>query len=120
MAWPKPVQKPHPPIIVGGAWPHGARRAVRYGDGWIPLASRPNYGDVTEYLPEFRKLAEAAGRDPASLPVSIFSAPEDAATLHRYRDAGIARAVVSLPSEKADAVLPILDRWSGLMGQLRQ
>ncbi len=120
MAWPKPVQKPHPPIIVGGAWPHGARRAVRYGDGWIPLASRPNYGDVTEYLPEFRKLAEAAGRDPASLPVSIFSAPEDVATLRRYRDAGIARAVVSLPSEKADAVLPILDRWAGLMGELRQ
>ena len=43
MAWPKPVQKPHPPIIVGGALPHGARRAIRYGDGWIPLvaAQRP-------------------------------------------------------------------------------
>ena len=38
MAWPKPVQKPHPPIHVGGAFPHGARRAVRYGDGWIPTA----------------------------------------------------------------------------------
>ena len=40
MTWPKPVQKPHPPVIVGGAFPHGARRAVRYGDGWIPLAGR--------------------------------------------------------------------------------
>ena len=41
MAWPKPVQKPHPPVIVGGAFPHGARRAVRYGEGWIPLAGPP-------------------------------------------------------------------------------
>jgi len=41
MVWPKPVQKPHPPVIVGGAYPHGARRAVRYGEGWIPLAGRP-------------------------------------------------------------------------------
>ena len=36
MAWPKPVQKPHPPVIVGGAFPHAARRALAYGDGWIP------------------------------------------------------------------------------------
>src|SRR5581483_1819234 len=44
--WPKPVQKPYPPVIVGGAFPYGARRAIRYGDGWIPRATRPNYGDV--------------------------------------------------------------------------
>jgi alkanesulfonate monooxygenase SsuD/methylene tetrahydromethanopterin reductase-like flavin-dependent oxidoreductase (luciferase family) len=112
------VQKPHPPVIVGGAWPHGARRAVRYGDGWIPLASRPDYEDVTAFLPEFRKLAEAANRDPATLPVSIFSAPEDIATLRRYRDAGVVRAVVGLPSESADSVLPILDRWTKLIQQL--
>jgi probable F420-dependent oxidoreductase len=36
MTWPKPVQKPHPPVIVGGAFPYSARRAIRYGDGWIP------------------------------------------------------------------------------------
>ena len=45
-AWPKPVQKPHPPILVGGIFPHGARRAIRYGDGWIPHASRPEYDEV--------------------------------------------------------------------------
>ena len=44
IARPKPVQKPHPPIHVGGAFPHGARRAIRYGDGWIPTAR----GDITE------------------------------------------------------------------------
>ena len=47
MAWPKPVQKPHPPIHVGGAFPHGARRAIRYGDGWIPTAR----GDLAVEIP---------------------------------------------------------------------
>ena len=43
--WPKPIQKPHPPLIVGGAFPQSARRTIRYGDGWVPNASRPNYAD---------------------------------------------------------------------------
>ena len=43
--WPKPVQKPHPPVIVGGVFPHSARRAIRYGDGWVPNASRPQYAE---------------------------------------------------------------------------
>ena len=62
MAWPKPVQKPHPPIIVGGAFPHAARRAIRYGDGWVPIAGRAPYGDVNEYLPRFRQMLAEAGR----------------------------------------------------------
>ena len=59
MTWPKPVQKPHPPVIVGGAYPQAARRAVRYGDGWIPLAGRPDqYGDVFDYRAEVPRDAE--------------------------------------------------------------
>jgi len=73
MAWPKPVQKPHPPVIVGGAFPHAARRALTYGDGWIPHASRPQYGDVTEFLPRFRQMAAEAGRDPAAVPVTVWA-----------------------------------------------
>lgn len=119
MAWPKPVQKPHPPIIVGGAYPYAARRAVRYGDGWIPLAGRPGqYGDVFEYVPKFRELLHEAGRDPATFPISLFYGVEDQATLARYRDLGIVRCIVSLPAAKADVVLPILDRWAELMRQL--
>jgi len=110
--WPKPVQKPHPPVIVGGAFPYAARRALAYGDGWVPHASRPQYADVTDYLPRFRQMAAEAGRDPASVPVTIFGAPEDLDRLQRYRDLGIARVVVSLPSAQADEILPILDRWA--------
>src|SRR6266576_5125696 len=74
--WPKPVQKPNPPIIVGGAFPHSARRAIRYGDGWIPNASRAHYSDVTEFLPEFREMASEAGRDPSTISVTIWGVPE--------------------------------------------
>ena len=114
-ARPKPMQKPCPPVLVGGAFPHAARRAVRYGDGWIPHASRPNYPDVTEFLPQYREMAEAAGRDIVALPVTVFGVAEDYDRLQRYRDRGVARAVVSLDSAKADQILPILDRWAELI-----
>src|SRR6202043_4213282 len=61
MAWPKPVQKPHPPIIVGGAFPYGARRALRYGPGWMPPRSRTQYADVQALLPKFPERAAEAG-----------------------------------------------------------
>jgi probable F420-dependent oxidoreductase len=117
--WPKPVQKPHPPVIVGGAFPHSARRAVRYADGWVPHASRPQYSDVTELLPQFRQMAVEAGRDPATIPVTIFGAHENLDRLKRYRDQGIARIVVALPSAPAAEILPVLDRWAGLIPQTR-
>jgi probable F420-dependent oxidoreductase len=116
MTWPKPAQKPHPPVILGGAFPWAARRAIRYGDGWYPNAAS---GNPEEYLPAFRKMAQEAGRDPASLPVTLGGAPEDADKLKRFRDLGAARVNVTLMSEKADAILPILDRWAALMRQLR-
>src|ERR1700678_1599748 len=102
MTWPKPVQKPHPPVIVGGAFPYGARRAIRYGDGWVPHASRPEYGAVSAFLPQFRQMATEARRDPASLPVTMFRVVEELDRLRHYRDIGIARVVITLPSAKAD------------------
>jgi probable F420-dependent oxidoreductase len=111
MTWPKPVQAPHPPVIVGGAFPHAARRAIRYGQGWIPIAGR---GDITGLIPEFRRMAAEAGRDPADLPISMFSAKDDPDTLKRFRDLGVARVTVALPSAKAAEVLPVLDRWAEL------
>jgi probable F420-dependent oxidoreductase len=117
MTWPKPVQKPHPPIIVGGAFPYGARRAIAYGDGWMPHARRPAYGDVLGLLPEFRSMATAAGRDPATLPITVFGVAEDADLIRRYRDAGVARLVFNLPPAKADEILPALDRCAQLMRQ---
>src|SRR5581483_6005752 len=56
-AWPKPVHKPYPPIIVGGAFPKAAQRAIAYGDGWIPLARGGLGGGLLEEIPKFRQMA---------------------------------------------------------------
>jgi probable F420-dependent oxidoreductase len=114
MTWPKPVQKPHPPILVGGAFPYGARRAIRYGDGWMPHRARPAYPNVRDFLPEFRKMAAAANRE---IPVTIWGAKDDD-MLKQDRDAGVERVIISLESAKADAILPELDRWSNIAEQV--
>ncbi len=116
--WPKPVQKPHPPVIVGGAFPFAARRAIRYGDGWIPHADRLEKDGIGGLIEQFRAMARAAGRDPADLPITVFRVPEDIARLRFCQEIGIDRIVFSLPAEKEAAVLPILDRWAALQRQV--
>src|SRR5246127_4893181 len=112
MTWPKPVQKPHPPIMVGGAFPYGARRALAYGNAWGPHRTRTQYADVQALLPKFREMAAEAGRDPAEVPITLWGAKEDLDLLKRDRDNGISRVVVALDSAKADTILPVLDRWA--------
>ena len=118
MAWPKPVQKPYPPILVGGAFPYGARRAVRYGDGWMPHRVRPEYANVADLIPQCRELIAASERDPASVPVTIWGAKEDMAMLERDRSLGVVRVIISLESAKADVILPELDRWAEIIRKL--
>jgi probable F420-dependent oxidoreductase len=115
--WPKPRQTPHPPIIVGGGFPHAARRAIRYGDGWIP---RDDWleKDGMGVIDQFRQMATEAGRDPASLPISVFRVPDNIERLRLCEKIGIDRVVFSLPAEKEDKILPILDRWFELKKQL--
>ena len=103
--WPKPVQRPYPPVIVGGAFPYGARRAIRYGDGWVPHASRPEYGDVSDFLPRFHQMVREAGREVSSLPVTMFRVVEELDRLRHYREIGIARVVITLPSAGANEVV---------------
>ena len=116
--WPKPVQQPHPPVIVGGAFPWAARRAIRYGSGWIPLAGGARYGDPLDYLPRFHRMAEEAGRDPHSLSVTVGGAPEDPDVLQRYRDLGVARVNFPVPPAKREEILPVLDRLADLKRRL--
>jgi len=116
--WPKPKQKPYPPIIVGGAFPYAARRAIRYGDGWIPRADRLEQDGVGKVIDKFRVMVEEAGRDPASLPITIFRVPDDIEKLRFCQSIGIDRVVFTLPAEKEDKLLPILDRWADLQRQL--
>jgi probable F420-dependent oxidoreductase len=115
-AWPKPVQKPHPPILVGGEFPHGAKRAIAYGNGWMPIGGRGL--DALEILPRFRQLAAEAGRNPDELPMSVFAPRHDADQLKRYRDAGVDRAILMLPTADRDATLKNLDASAALAGRV--
>jgi probable F420-dependent oxidoreductase len=118
-AWPKPVQKPHPPVIVGGAFRLAARRALRYGDGILPAAPSAGSGSPEEFMPRWRQMAGEAGRDPNSLSVTLGGAPEDIDLLKRNRDLGVTRMNVRLPPANKDEILLILDRYAKLIPQLR-
>jgi hypothetical protein len=76
----------------------------------MPHRARPQYPNVRDFLPEFRKMAAAANRD---IPVTIWGA-KDEDMLKHDRDAGVERVIVSLESAKSDAILPELDRWATL------
>ena len=102
--------------IVGGDFPHAARRAIRYGDGWVPIVGRVPYRDVNEYLPKFKQMVAEAGRLPDALPITLFGGTEDADLLKRYRDmVDVARVVTTLPPEPTDKTLPVLDGWAVLI-----
>ncbi len=110
-SWPKPVQKPHPPIILGGAaGPRTFGDIVEFCDGWMPIAGRHDMFSKIEALQE---MAAAAGRDPIELSVSgPKPAPE---VIEQYADAGISRVVLGVPPRGADDVLPRLDRYVRLI-----
>jgi probable F420-dependent oxidoreductase len=110
--WPKPVQKPHPPILVGGAFPYSARRAVRYADGWMPQVTSSKQAPLAEVIPQFRQMAAEAGRDPAALRIVIGAQPPDIALIESYQALGVEMVYPSLPSEPADKILPMLDQWA--------
>ena len=115
---PKPLQKPYPPILIGGSSPAALRRIVRYGDGWHTLRQSPD--EVTAGLAKLQAMMTEAGRDPATLQVSISievvfeeTSPTRPAgqrrglrgteadiieTLQAFRDAGVQEAVISIAS----------------------
>jgi probable F420-dependent oxidoreductase len=110
---PKPIQKPHPPVIIGGDGATTFDRVVEYGDGWMPIM-RPKTNPV-EKIPELRERLKKAGRDPKSVPVSIFFAPPKKPAIDALAAAGVERAIFGLPSEGRDAVLPRLDAFAAVM-----
>ena len=106
--WPKPIQKPHPPIIVGGDASGTLPRVVSYGDEWMPVSrGRSNFGERTRQL---KDLADEAGRGP--IPVGIFGASSKPEMLEQYRKDGVSRCVFHLSPASADVVLPRLDELS--------
>jgi probable F420-dependent oxidoreductase len=113
-SYPKPVQKPHPPVLLGGEGPHTLRRVVEFCDGWFPRG-RAGADTILTQLGDLRARAGRAGRDPKTISVSVFGGKADPPTLERYRAAGIDRVVLPLPSEGRERVLPLLDQHAPVL-----
>jgi probable F420-dependent oxidoreductase len=112
-SWPKPRQKPHPPILLGGETDYTLRRVVEYCDGWFP---RPQRGwDIRHERDRLRAMADKHGRDFAELFISVFRAPPDPAVLTDYRDAGIQEAVLEIPDLSRDEILKVIDNYTSLL-----
>jgi probable F420-dependent oxidoreductase len=106
--YPKPRQKPHPPILLGGETDYTVQRVVEFCAGWFP---RPRAGwEPTSAVTRLGEAARAAGRDPATLSITVFNAPANAAALAPYREAGIDRVLLEVPDASRDDILRVLDK----------
>jgi len=111
-SWPKPVQKPHPPILLGGHGEKAFDRVIRYCDGWMPLTWVDQ--NIIPEIGQLRERAKRAGRDPATISVTVFGAAAEAKQLAAYSEAGVERVLFGLPNASPDEVLPALDRVAKL------
>jgi probable F420-dependent oxidoreductase len=109
--WPKPVQKPHPPVIVGGNGPHTLRRVIDYGDEWMPIVGRGQ--PIEERFGELAGLAQAAGRPP--IPITVWGVRPDPQAIDHFASLGVSRCVFGLPAADADEVLPRLKHHAEAM-----
>jgi probable F420-dependent oxidoreductase len=111
-AWPKPVQSPHPPIILGGdAGPRTAADIAEFCDGWMPIGGRHPLVKWTEV----EAACEAIGRDPATVELGVFGAPTEPDRLAKLAERGVTRAVLGLPQGPRDEVLEALDAYAPLI-----
>jgi len=109
--WPKPIQRPHPPIIIGGNGPRTLRRVIDYGDGWGPIIGRGP--SIVSRMAELASLAADAGRAP--IPVTIFSlGASDDKLIEEYQAAGATRFIFGVRADTRDNVLPVLERYANL------
>jgi probable F420-dependent oxidoreductase len=107
--WPKPLQQPRPPVLVGGApGPTLFSHVAEYADGWIPIGG----AGIKDALPELRRAMQERGRDPAALRIVPMGVLPDPAKLDYYAELGVSEAVLRLPSAPRDQVLPVLDDYA--------
>jgi probable F420-dependent oxidoreductase len=113
-AWPKPSQKPHPPILMGGAiGPKTTSHVVEFCDGWMPIGG--GMMDIEGGWKALEKACREAGRDLSTLELGVFygaPVPIEADQLKAYADMGVKRVVLGLPSAPAAKVLPMLDSYA--------
>jgi probable F420-dependent oxidoreductase len=111
-SWPKPVQSPWPPVLIGGAaGPKLFAHVAEYADGWIPIGG----AGVRSALPELHRAMEAAGRDPATVRIVPFGTIPDPGKLDYYDSLGIDEVVLRVPVGGPDVARPVLDDYAKLV-----
>lgn len=111
-SYPKPLQQPHPPILMGGYGPTTFDRVIRYCDGWLPLG---RVSGLREKIATLRSRGADAGRDPNSISVSVFGAKPDPGTIDSFRESGVNRTIFYVPSAEASEVMTALDAYTKLL-----
>ncbi|TMQ21505.1 MAG: LLM class F420-dependent oxidoreductase [Candidatus Rokuibacteriota bacterium] len=100
-SFPKPAQKPHPPVILGGAAGNVLERIVAWADGWLPNRITPE--QLRERRATLDRLAKDAGRDPSAITISVHGQPADRDLIRRLHDAGATRVIVRPPTVKTES-----------------
>ena len=107
-SFPRPVQRPHPPVLLGGMAERVFKRVAEWGDGWIPNRVTP--AEVAEGRARLDELAQAAGRDPSSIQITVSGQPPDVGLIEEYGEAGADRVIVRLSDVDEEQSLDEIDR----------
>jgi alkanesulfonate monooxygenase SsuD/methylene tetrahydromethanopterin reductase-like flavin-dependent oxidoreductase (luciferase family) len=113
--WPKPAQKPHPPVLVGGNGPRVLDRVLAYGDEWMP--NRMSDSDLAARIAELNARAAEIGRE--RIPVTVMGMAPDPERIERLGEVGVDRVVFWLPPESADEVERGFDEYAGAIEQFQ-
>lgn len=111
-SYPKPVQKPHPPVLLGAGGAKARQRVIDFCDGWLPLGI--DHDAIVAGIRDLHERAVRAGRKPEEVPVTVFGVPADADLIKRYAEAGVDRVLFWLPPAGPEKVLAKLDRYAAL------
>ena len=111
-AWPKPVQDPHPPIIMGsGSGPKAFTAIAEFCDGWMPVGPR----NLAEGIATLHGYLERAGRDPSEVEIGVYGARPDLEKWREWKSLGVSRVLIFLPPAPAEVVVPLLDEYRPLI-----
>ena len=106
-AWPKPVQRPYPPILIGGGWgPRLLGAVVRHADGWMPVSARSS---IRSRLDLLHAEAERQGRDPRTISITVTDAKPDLDSFRSLEAEGVERVLLSVPVGTRDETMRVLD-----------
>ncbi len=96
ICYPKPVQTPHPPVLLGGNAKNVLKRVVKWGDGWLPIRLSPE--EIVDAKQNILELCDAEKRDPDTIQITMHSLPADKQLISRYKEAGVDRVLVGVSS----------------------